>query len=124
MVFRGLTAIVNHAVQSQLGGEVVVYVVPGQPTVEVRGIFDREHYSASAGEAPQLSSTQPQISFAQADLDAAGIVPRGGEAGHKLLASEADGGELWRVIDVQPDGLGFVNCTLHLAAPYDEEDDE
>ncbi|MBI1383042.1 MAG: hypothetical protein GC161_18380 [Planctomycetaceae bacterium] len=124
MGFRALAGLTNNAVQGLLGGAVVFYLVPGQPPREVRGLFDREHYSASAGEAPQLSSTQPSITFTVEDLTAAGIEPRGGEAGHNVIAAAVDGGGTWRVIDVQPDGLGMVVCTLHQAAPYDEEDED
>jgi len=85
-------------------GEPVVFHIEGQPeALPGRGVFTAMHQAVDASSGVAVSTVQPVLEVRQADLPA---MPTEGDA-------VTVQGVLYLIVDVRPDGHGFLKLMLH-----------
>ena len=85
-------------------GEPVVFHLEGQGMpIDSTGVFTAQHQAVDASTGVAVSTVQPVLEVRQADLPA--------------LPTEGDAvtvqGVLYLIVDVRPDGHGFLKLMLH-----------
>ena len=85
-------------------GEPVVFHIEGQAApIDSTGVFTAQHQAVDASTGVAVSTVQPVLEVRQADLPA--------------LPTEGDAvtvqGVLYLIVDVRPDGHGFLKLMLH-----------
>lgn len=85
-------------------GEPVVFHIEGQTApIDSTGVFSAAHMEVDASTGVAVSTVQPVLEVRQADLPA--------------LPTEGDAvtvqGVLYLIVDVRPDGHGFLKLMLH-----------
>lgn len=102
-VFSELTRSMSAIVLTTFG-EPVVFHLEGQPeALTRRAIFTAMHQDVDTRSGVPVSSTQPMLEVRQVDLPA---LPTQGDA-------VTVQGALYLIVDVQPDGHGFLKLLLH-----------
>lgn len=102
-VFSELTRSMSAIVLTTFG-EPVVFHLEGQPeALTRRAIFTAMHQDVDTRSGVPVSSTQPMLEVRQVDLPA---LPTQGDA-------VTVQGALYLIVDVQPDGHGFLKLMLH-----------
>ncbi len=102
-VFGDLTQAMSAIVLTTFG-EPVVFHIEGQPqALAGRGVFTAMHQEVDASTGVAVSSVQPVLEVRQTDLPA---IPTEGDA-------VTVQGALYLIVDVRPDGHGFLKLMLH-----------
>ena len=102
-VFSELTRSMSAIVLTTFG-EPVVFHLEGQPeALTRRAIFTAMHQDVDTRSGVPVSSTQPMLEVRLVDLPA---LPTQGDA-------VTVQGALYLIVDVQPDGHGFLKLMLH-----------
>ena len=102
-VFGDLTRAMSAIVLTTFG-EPVVFHIDGQPqALAGRGVFTAMHQDVDTSTGAPVSMVQPVLEVRQADLPA---TPTEGDA-------VTVQGVLYLIVDVWPDGHGFLKLMLH-----------
>ncbi len=102
-VFGDLTKAMSSIVLTTFG-EPVVFHIEGQPqALAGRGVFTAAHQEVDASTGVPVSMVQPVLEVRQADLPAS---PTEGDA-------VTVQGVLYLIVEVRPDGHGFLKLMLH-----------
>ena len=102
-VFGDLVRAMSSAVLSTFGEPVLFHLEGQTEAIPGRGIFSAGHQAVDASTGVPLSTVQPVLEVRQADLPA---VPTEGDA-------VTVQGALYLIVDVRPDGHGFLRLMLH-----------
>ena len=102
-VFGDLTQAMSAIVLTTFGEPVVFHLEGQGMPIDSTGVFTAQHQAVDASTGVAVSTVQPVLEVRQADLPA--------------LPTEGDAvtvqGVLYLIVDVRPDGHGFLKLMLH-----------
>lgn len=102
-VFGDLTQAMSAIVLSTFGEEVVFHLERQDEALPGRGVFTAAHQEVDSSSGVPVSMVQPVLEVRQADLPA---TPTEGDA-------VTVQGVLYMIVEVRPDGHGFLKLMLH-----------
>ncbi len=102
-VFGDLTKAMSAIVLTTFGEPVVFHLEGQSASLASRGVFTAAHQEVDASTGVAVSSVQPVLEVRQADLPA---TPTEGDA-------VTVQGVLYLIVEVRPDGHGFLKLMLH-----------
>lgn len=105
-VFADLSKVLSATVLATFGEPVVFHLEGEAAPIDGRGIFTALHQAVDASTGVAVSVVQPVLEVQQADLP---VLPTEGDA-------VTVQGALYLIVDVRPDGHGFLKLMLHKGA--------
>ena len=102
-VFSDLTKALSSAVLTTFGEPVVFHIEGQAEALQGCGVFTAMHQDVDASTGVPVSMVQPVLEVRQTDLP---VIPTEGDA-------VTVQGVLYLIVDVRPDGHGFLKLMLH-----------
>lgn len=102
-VFGEMTKALSAIVLTTFGEPVVFHLEGRGASIDSTGVFTAMHQAVDPGTGVAVSSVQPLLEVVAANL------PRAPSEGDAVTVQ----GVLYLIVDVQPDGHGFLKLMLH-----------
>lgn len=113
-VFGDMTKALSAIVLTTFGEPVVFHLEGQAASIDSTGVFTAMHQAVDPGTGVAVSSVQPLLEVVAANL------PRAPSEGDAVTVQ----GVLYLIVDVQPDGHGFLKLLLHKSGKGGQADDD